>query len=133
MESSKRLDRIVRGSSSVGGECTEVLNVAAKGKVIVASSGLSADKHRAMTMVDSDGGCAIQGRTRTSHKARKSDYGMKQNVFTDRLSPLMRDLDSTVRQESERVQHTNTTADMSVNDVDWHPNLAFKHPSVTDM
>ncbi|KAK8716040.1 hypothetical protein V6N13_043361 [Hibiscus sabdariffa] len=55
-DSSKRIVGIVGGSGNVGDECKEVLTVAAKGKVVVAQSGLQVDKHRVVNVVDSDRG-----------------------------------------------------------------------------
>ncbi|KAK8671987.1 hypothetical protein V6N13_110365 [Hibiscus sabdariffa] len=44
------------GLVSVGKERAEVLNVAAKGKVIAVASELPAGKHKAVMVVDADGG-----------------------------------------------------------------------------
>ncbi|KAK8976474.1 hypothetical protein V6N11_007817 [Hibiscus sabdariffa] len=157
---SKRLDRTVGSGVQTDAEGMEVNTVAAKGKVVLASSKLHTGKHRAVHVVDSDKGRIFQGAKgwvlpasirgtiqrngskvqvgtksggTAGQKGRYGDPRLKKNTLSDHLAPLLRDLDSTVASNVGWNLKDITETDGSFSNVNWHPNFVFEQPSTLDM
>ncbi|KAK8634216.1 hypothetical protein V6N13_015044 [Hibiscus sabdariffa] len=160
MKASGKASRTGGESESVGGDRMEVMNVAARGKIVVAPFGLHAGKHKVVTLMEYDGRRALQGTkgrvlpasirglqpkpgvklqvggpggAKHSPKPRKNDHGVVHNSITDCLSLLLRELDSATASEVERLKQSHAASAMSVNGLAWRPNLAFEQQSETDM
>ncbi|KAK8677046.1 hypothetical protein V6N13_142602 [Hibiscus sabdariffa] len=156
----RRADKGVGGFGSTSKVHTEAPSVAARGKVVEVPTGLSAARHKAVNVVDRDGGSAtqgtkgrmlpasiiglqsrrgskmhigIQGGVKNGNKTRKNDQGVNQPALRDRFLPLLRDLDEAAISEAVWFRDTGGTDRVTLSEVDWHQNSAFEQPSDTNM
>ncbi|KAK8556498.1 hypothetical protein V6N12_002897 [Hibiscus sabdariffa] len=124
------------GSVSLRDRPLEELNVASKGKVVVAASTLPNDKHTAVMVVHGDEGQVHKGakeRRMKDTKSRKNGGARQRTTVADRLSPLVRELEDVALTESMRLNQPRNESNMEAMGLQWRPNSAFEQPSEADM